>query len=110
MNLRSIHSTTVTVPGDSVSVKVDYDAPTYFAKIFGVDTVHVTATAVATIQSFHSVTDGVVPFAIAAECVQVGASASIYGGSCGTSASNVGAIQLPTAGQTAGRVHLHNGR
>ena len=93
---------TNTAPGDSVKVTVDYDAPTYFAKIFGIDTVHVAATAVATIQSIHSITDGVVPFAVAAECVQVGATASIYGGSCGTSSSNAGAIQLPAAGVTAG--------
>ena len=89
-------------PGDSVKVTVDYDAPTYFAEIFGISTVHVTATAIATIQSIHSITNGVVPFAVASSCVQIGAQASIYGGTCGTSSSNAGAIQLPAAGVTAG--------
>ena len=97
-----VQNVTYLAPGDSVQATVTYQAPTYFAKIFGIDTVHVEATARATVESFHSVTNGVVPFAIAAACVQVGAQASIYGGSCGTSSSNAGAIQLPSAGITAG--------
>ena len=93
---------TDTAPGDSVKVTVDYDAPTYFAKIFGVDTVHVTATAVATIQSIHS--DHRRGGALCGRSrVRPGRRHSLdLRRRCGTSSSNAGAIQLPAAGVTAG--------
>jgi Putative Flp pilus-assembly TadE/G-like len=97
-----VQNVTNLAPNDSVQATVSYEAPTYFAQIFGIKTVHVEATARATVESFHSETAGVVPFAVASSCVQVGAQASIYGGTCGTSSSNAGAIQLPAAGVTAG--------
>lgn len=89
------------VPNDSITATVDYHAPTYFAKLVGIQSVHVTAVARATVESLHASSQPV-PFAVASECVTVGQAASIYGGTCGTSSSNAGTFQLPAAGQTAG--------
>jgi Flp pilus assembly protein TadG len=89
------------VSNDSITATVSYDAPTYFAKLLGIQSVHVVAVARATVESVHSSTQPI-PFAVASSCVTVGQTAAIYGGMCGTSSSNSGAFQLPAAGQTAG--------
>jgi Flp pilus assembly protein TadG len=88
---------------DSVQVTVSYDAPTYFAKVFGLTTVHITASARATVESIHQATADM-PFAVFGACLPAeGASVVLYGSSnCAGSSSNTGTIQLPAQGQTAG--------
>jgi len=88
---------------DSVTVTVSYDQPTYFAKLFGYQSIHITATARATAQSV--VAGNAAPFALFASCnPTVGAVIPIYGGTtpCGqNTSSNVGTIVEPAAGVSA---------
>jgi len=97
--------TTYLVTNDSVTVTVTRQVPTFFISIFGFKTVQVTSTARATIQSIVGETGIAMPFGIFNSCVPaIGQPVMMYGGgsTCGTSSSNVGSIQVPAAGQTAG--------
>jgi hypothetical protein len=96
--------TTYLAANDSVTARVVYQAPTYFSRIFGFTSVHEESVARATVQSVHSFNGSTMPFALFNNCVPpVGQAVVVYGGSsCGSSSSNVGSIQLPASGQTAG--------
>ncbi len=96
--------TTYLAANDSVTATVVYQAPTYFSKMFGFTSVHEQSVARATVQSVHSFSGSKMPFALFNNCVPpIGQTVVVYGGSsCGSSSSNVGSIQLPASGQTAG--------
>lgn len=97
----SLAQSTDLAPNDSITATVTYNAPTFFAKLVGIQSVHIVAVSRATVESLTSSSEPI-PFAVASSCVTVGQTAAIYGGMCGTSPSNTGAFQLPAAGQTAG--------
>jgi Flp pilus assembly protein TadG len=98
----TVQSTYLTA-NDSVQVTVSYDAPTYFATVFGIKTIHITASARATVESIHQARADM-PLAVFGACLPTeGASVVLYGSSnCAGSSSNTGTIQLPAQGETAG--------
>jgi putative Flp pilus-assembly TadE/G-like protein len=88
-----VAQTTDLAPGDSVTVTATRAAPTFFARIFGISSGTVTATARATIESYTSYTStgNVLPFGVMKGNYTLGQSYTIYGDG---SSSNNGALSL----------------
>ena len=87
-------NTKTLAPNDTVKVTVTREAPTYFAKTFGIGSVHITATASATMKSYTKVISNgnVMPWGIMKNSFNPGASYSLY---TDNSTPNNGAISLP---------------
>jgi hypothetical protein len=84
--------------GDSMHVVVDGTAPSAFAAIFGVKSVHIQARATATLESYTSQSGHIMPWAVMRSSFVVGASYAIYTDNTG---SNNGTVNLPSAGVQA---------
>ena len=80
---------------DSVRVQASRPAQIYFAKLFGIGSGTVTASATATIQTINTVTDaaGVKPWGVMKGAFTYGQTVSLFGGLDST--GNFGAIDLP---------------
>ena len=87
-------NTKTLVANDTVKVTVSRPAPTYFAKMFGIGSVHVTATASATMKSYTKVIPkgNVMPWGIMKNSFNPGSSYTLY---TDNSTPNNGAISLP---------------
>lgn len=87
------NQTTDLASGDSVTVTATRSAPTYFARVLGFNSVAVTATARATVESYTSYasTGNVMPFGVMKNNYVLGQSYTIYGDG---SSSNNGALSL----------------
>jgi Flp pilus assembly protein TadG len=81
--------------GDSLLVTVSSTAPTGFASLFGIGSVHIDATAQATLESYTSQSGHVMPWAIMKDSFTVGNSYAIYTDNSG---SNNGTVDLPLDG------------
>jgi len=94
---------TVTTPTyDSVAVSVSYPATSYFARLFGITSATITATATAKIQASGSVAHHVSPYAVLRSVYNNGAGTSLFTCSGSGSTSNCGTVDLPTASNTTG--------
>jgi len=87
------NQTTDLAAGDSVRVTATRTAPTFFLHVLGFDSVTVTATAQATVESYTSYasTGNVMPFGVMKNNYVLGQSYTIYGDG---SSSNSGALSL----------------
>ena len=87
------NQTTDLASGDSVTVTATRAAPTYFLRVLGFNSVNVTATANATVESYTSYasTGNVMPFGVMKNSYVLGQSYTIYGDG---SSSNSGALSL----------------
>jgi Putative Flp pilus-assembly TadE/G-like len=90
----SYANTSLVSPNDSVVVTATRQAPTYFAKIFGVGSVTITATARATVSSFTTVRSNqdIMPWGVMKGSYVAGQSYDLY---TDNSSSNNGALSLP---------------
>jgi Flp pilus assembly protein TadG len=84
--------------GDSILVTVSSTGPTGFASLFGIRSVHIQATAQATLESYTSQSGHIMPWAIMKDSFAVGNSYAIYADNSG---SNNGTVDLPLAGTQA---------
>jgi Putative Flp pilus-assembly TadE/G-like len=84
--------------GDSIVVTVTSTAPDGFSSLFGIHTVHIDATAQATLESYTSQSGHIMPWAIMKDSFTVGNSYAIYTDNSG---SNNGTVDLPLAGTQA---------
>ncbi len=85
--------TTDLAAGDSVTVTASRTTPTFFSRLFGINSATVTATARATVESYSSYTStgNVMPFGVMQGNYVLGQSYTIYGDG---SSSNNGALSL----------------
>jgi Flp pilus assembly protein TadG len=94
---------TVTTPTyDSVTVSVTYPATSYFARLFGITSATITATATAKIQASGSVAHHVSPYAVLRSVYNNGTGTSLFTCSGSGVTSNCGTVDLPTASNTTG--------
>jgi Flp pilus assembly protein TadG len=84
--------------GDSIVVTVTSTAATGFSSLFGFHSVHIDATAQATLESYTSQSGHIMPWAIMKDSFAVGSSYAIYTDNSG---SNNGTVDLPLAGNEA---------
>jgi Flp pilus assembly protein TadG len=89
----SVSVTTTNVSGDSVTTTATRATPGYFAKLFGIASANIQATATATIGSYtgYSSKQNVMPWGVMKGNYTLGSSYTIYGDS---SSSNQGALSL----------------
>jgi Putative Flp pilus-assembly TadE/G-like len=84
--------------GDSVLVTVTSSATSSFATVLGIGSVHIEATARATIESYTTESGHIMPWAIMRNSFTVGQSYAIYTDNSG---SNNGTVNLPVSGAQA---------
>jgi Flp pilus assembly protein TadG len=87
-------NTTTLASNDTVKVTASRTAPGFFSKVFGVNTMKLTATASATIKSYSKIisTGQVMPWAVMKDSWQLGSQYSLY---TDNSSPNNGAVSLP---------------
>jgi Flp pilus assembly protein TadG len=99
-NKLSRETITVTTPTtDSVKVTVSYPASTFFAKLFGKQSVMIKASATAQIQATGAVRHHVSPYVVTEASYNNGAGTTLF--NCDAN-GNCGTVDLPTADNTSG--------
>jgi Flp pilus assembly protein TadG len=102
-NKMTSETVVVTTPAaDTVTVAVTYPAASYFAKLFGITSATITATATAKIQAAGAVAHHVSPYAVLRSNYNNGAGTSLFNCTGSGATSNCGTVDLPTAANTSG--------
>jgi Flp pilus assembly protein TadG len=102
-NKLSGETATVTLPAaDTVTVTASYPAASYFAKLFGITSATITATATAKIQAAGTVAHHISPYAVLRSIYNNGSGTQMFTCSGSGVTSNCGTVDLPTAANATG--------
>jgi Flp pilus assembly protein TadG len=93
----------ITTPAyDTITVTTTYPATSYFARLFGISSATITATATAQIQAAGSVAHHVSPYVVLRSIYNNGTGTQLFTCTGSGATSNCGTVDLPTAANTTG--------
>jgi Flp pilus assembly protein TadG len=102
-NKLSGETAAVTTPAaDTVTVTATYPAASYFAKLFGITSATITATATAKIQAAGSVAHHISPYAVLRSVYNNGFGTTLFTCTGSGVTSNCGTVDLPTSANVTG--------